>query len=96
MAMPPWAAVEVLAAEEEVSLRVTGLVPRIATWPRRRPRWLRRPRWRTRRHREGEGVVEAGEGPLLLLGADDDGHRELLLLGELERDIEVLAKLGHI
>jgi hypothetical protein len=64
-------------------------------WPRSHPRWLRRPRWRRQRHREGEGVVKAGEDPLLLLGADDDGHRELILLGELGRDIEVLAKQGR-
>jgi hypothetical protein len=44
---------------------------------------------------EGKGVIEARKGPLLLLGADDDIHRELLLLGELGRDIEVLDKLGR-
>jgi hypothetical protein len=57
--------------------------------------WWRRPRWRRWHHREAQGVVEPGEVPLLLLGADEDGHSELLLLGELGRDVERLAALGR-
>jgi hypothetical protein len=104
MAMPPWAAVEVLAVEEEARLCPVAWL--LATRPRARfshPRVASEAstvaatttaRWRRRRNGEGEGVVDAWEGPLLLLGADDDGHHELLLLGELGRDVKVLAKLG--
>jgi hypothetical protein len=66
-------------------------------WPRGSPRRLqwRWPRWRGQRHREGEGVLKLEEGPLLLL-ADEDGHRELLLLSELGRYDDRLAKLGRL
>jgi hypothetical protein len=55
----------------------------------------RRPRWRRRHHGEGQGVVEPRKVPLLLLGADEDGHDELLLLGELGWDVEQLTALGR-
>jgi hypothetical protein len=50
-----------------------------------------RPRCRRRHHGEGEGIFIAWEGPLLLLGTDDDVHRELLLFGKLGRDVKGLA-----
>jgi hypothetical protein len=58
-----------------------------------RRRW---PRWWGRHHREGKGVLNPWEGPHLLLLADEDGHRELLLLGELGRHDVWLAKVGRL
>jgi hypothetical protein len=39
-------------------------------------------------HGEGEGILDAGKGPHVLLGADEDSHPKLLLLGELGRHDE--------
>jgi hypothetical protein len=73
-------------------------MPRVAAGPWRSPWWLRwwQSRWRRWRHREDQGVVEPREHPLLLLLSDEDGHCELLLLGELRRHDELLAKVGRL
>jgi hypothetical protein len=51
------------------------------------------PRWRRRRHREDEGVLEPREGTFLLLRAANDSHLQLLVLGQLRQQHVVLAIL---
>jgi hypothetical protein len=59
---------------------------------RLRRSWLpsRRRRWRWWRHREEEGVLEAGEHPFLFLHADEDCHLQILALRQLWREHVVL------